>query len=68
MYTASGGATKCAGSYGFDMDGCVFSLPNLDVGIVGDPDTKRRPKLEHAKPPTEPTGICVASGRAGSEG
>ena len=31
-------------------------------------DTPGRPKLEHAKPPTEPTGICVTSGRTGRSG
>ena len=55
-------------SRGFDMVGSVSTLPNLALGIVGGPNTKRPPKLEYAKPPTEPTGICVTAGRTGSEG
>ena len=30
------------------MDGFVFILPTLAIGIVGGPNTKRGPKLEHA--------------------
>ena len=68
MYTASGGLPNGRVPYEFDMDGFVFTLPNLALWIVGGSKTKRGHKLEHANPQTEPTGKFVASGRAGSAG
>ena len=53
MYTAPGGLPNGRGPYEFDMDGVVFILPTRALGIVGGPNTKRGPKLERAKPPTE---------------
>ena len=55
-------------SRGYDMVWFVFDPPNLALGIVGGPITKRGPKLGYEKPPTEPTGICVTTGRTGREG
>ena len=37
MYTASGGIPNARGPYGFEMDGSVFILPNLAIGIVWGP-------------------------------
>ena len=55
------------GSYGFDMDGFVY-FAQLGIRDSWDPDAKRGPKSEHAKPPTRPIGICVDAGRPGSAG
>ena len=35
MYTTSGGIRHDWAPYGFDMDGFVFILPNLAIGVVG---------------------------------
>ena len=35
MYTTSGDIRRDWAPYGFDMDGFVFILPNLAIGVVG---------------------------------
>ena len=48
MYTAPGGLPNGGPPYEFDMNEFVFILPTLALGIVGGPNTKQGPKLEHA--------------------